>query len=193
VVTDVIVCLPFFRIVTVEARPVVVIAALGSSSTFAFFETTTLTSAVMPSRTVLGGAIRSIVTSYVTTLLVTVEVGDTAVTLPVTVVLVSAASVTVAGWPTLILVASASAKPATTSSFFRFSIVTKPELLLDELVAAPPVLDAAPVLPVPLEELDEELPPTVSPTLALTAVTVPLIGARSTVSLTALASAVTVL
>jgi len=58
---------------------------------------------------------------------------------------------------------SRSAKPATTSSFFRFSIVTKPELLLDELVAAPPVLDAAPVLPVPLEELGHSLLPEVVP------------------------------
>jgi hypothetical protein len=67
-------------------------------------------------------------------LLVTVEVGETAVTLPVTLVPVSAESVTVAGWPTSILVASASAKPATTSSFFRFSIVTAPPEELDWLL-----------------------------------------------------------
>ena len=61
--TVVTVCLPFARIVTVEMRPVVVIAALGSSSTFALLATITLTSAVMPSRTVAGGFTRLIVTS----------------------------------------------------------------------------------------------------------------------------------
>ena len=63
VVTVVIVCLPLTSRFTVESRPVEVMAALGSSSTLALFATTTATSAVMPSRTVLGGAISAIVTS----------------------------------------------------------------------------------------------------------------------------------
>ena len=62
-VTVVTVCLPFASTVTVERRPVVVIAALGSSSTLALFATITLTSAVIPSRTVAGGFTSLIVTS----------------------------------------------------------------------------------------------------------------------------------
>ena len=51
-----------------------------------------------------------------TTLLETVEVGETAITAPESSVFGNAASEAVAGWPTLILVMSASAKPAATSS-----------------------------------------------------------------------------
>ena len=100
----------------------------------------------------------------------------------------SAGKVIVAGWPTAIFVASASAKPETISSLSRESSVTKDELEVEPDDAAPP---AAP----PAEELLDELPPpwltvepvpdTVDPTEPLTAVTVPAIGARSVVSLTA--------
>jgi hypothetical protein len=74
--------------------------------------------------------------------------------------------------------------------------VTTPLELVVELVVVPPVLTAL-VAPPELEEappeLEDELLPTVSPTLAFTAVIVPLIGARSTVSPTAFSAAVTAL
>ena len=108
-------------------------------------------------------------------------------TLPATAVFGSAESVTVAVWPTLILVASASAKPATTSSFARFAIVTT----MPEEARRARVRGAAGVW---LRRWRSTTScPRVSPTLALTAVTVPLIGARSTVARTALAAVATVI
>ena len=62
-VTRVVVCLPFFSTVTVESWPVVVTAALGTSSTFVAVWTTTLTSAVIPSSTEAGGFVSMIVSS----------------------------------------------------------------------------------------------------------------------------------
>src|SRR5271154_3907744 len=100
------------------------------------------------------------------------EVGDTDATTPATSVEGRAASVTVAGCPTAIFVASASAKPATTSSRWRLSMVTK-AVEDDELDEAFDELDDAFEEAFEAElgelfefELDEELslPPTVSPT-----------------------------
>ena len=92
-----------------EVLPVVVMAALGSSSTSLAVWTITATSAVIPSFTSDGALFRAMVTGYSTTLLTTVDVGETAVTTPVTSVSGRAAKVIVAGWPTAIFVASASA------------------------------------------------------------------------------------
>ena len=93
-------------------------------------------------------------------MLTTDDVGDTAVTTPLTSVLERADSVIVAGWPTAIFVASASAKLATTSRLPRLSMVMKlddePELV-DEPV---PELADDPVLPVESEAvLDEPVEP----------------------------------
>ncbi len=128
-----------------------------------------------------------------TTLDTTVDVGETAVTLPSICTLDSAESVTEAVWPALIFTASASGKPATTWSFFMFSIVTTDD---EEPVEELAELDGDddPVEPFPppppvaaFEEDDEEedaddVEPTVSPTEPFTAVTVPEIGARSVVA-----------
>jgi hypothetical protein len=155
-------------------------------------------------------------------LLTTDDVGETAVTTPLTSVLGSAESVTVAGCPTAILEASDSAKLATTSRLLSPWIVMKleeeldeddpepDELVADELppAALPPLEAVPPVLP-PLDEPDELLdeedeldpvealvddpePLTVSPTELLTEVTVPLISATSVVPARAFWSAVTV-
>ena len=62
-VTLAVVCLPFCSTLTVEAAPFAVIAALGNCSTFDFVATVTLTSAVMPLRTLVGGLISRTVTS----------------------------------------------------------------------------------------------------------------------------------
>ena len=70
-------------------------------------------------------------------MLTTVEVLETAMTLPATSVFVSAGKVIVAGWPTASFVASASAKPATTSSWCSESIVTKPDEDDDEPLPPP--------------------------------------------------------
>src|SRR5437868_4985117 len=105
----------------------------------------------MPSFTCEGGLTSTIVTLYVTRLLTTVDVPETDVTLPATSVLGSAGNVTVAGWPTAIFVASASAKPATISSLSRVASVTKEEELDEEAVE---VDAAAPVAAPPPEELD---------------------------------------
>ena len=65
-------------------------------------------------------------------MLTTDDVGDTAVTVPLTSVLVSAERVTVAGCPTAILEASDSAKLATTSRLSSPWIVIKVDEELDE-------------------------------------------------------------
>ena len=117
-------------------------------------------------------------------------------TLPATSVFVSAGNVSVAGCPTLRSAASASANPATTTRWCSESIVTKPRGRgrgasasgrrarrrgrdeLEELWPATLTVEA-PAL-------------TVEPTAPLTAVTVPVIGAVSTVAATAFSSAATV-
>jgi len=109
--------------------------------------------------TVEEGLVSATVTGYVTTLLTTDDVGDTAVTTPLTSVLERADSVIVAGWPTAIFVASASAKFATTSRLPRLSMVMKvddePELVdepVPELADEPVLLvEAEPVLGEPVE------------------------------------------
>ena len=106
----------------------------------------------------------------------------------------------VAGWPTASLVASASAKPETTSSCVQRLDRGERGEELDELLAvrarrpsragaAAEPLAAALAAP---RLTDEPLPPTVSPTEPLTAVTVPATGAISVVSASAFWSAVTV-
>jgi hypothetical protein len=137
----------------------------------------------------------------VTTLLDTVDVGETAVTVPESSVFGSAASVVVAVSPTLMLVMSASAKPATTSSCPRLVTVMNADEDVDELVeleVAAPALPAAPpdaafdVEP-PVLEVDALLEPdTDSPTESLTAVTVPATGEVRVVSLSAFWSSLTV-
>lgn len=84
---------------------------------------------------------------------------------------------------------SASAKPATTSSLFSFSMVMKPVLEEVDDVEEVPVEALAPKPelveldePVLLEELALLEPVTDSPTLPFTAVTVPSTGAVSVVS-----------
>ena len=145
----------------------------------------------------LGGFVSAIVTSYVTTFDTTVEVDETFVTVPAIELLVSADNVTDAGWPGAIFVASASGKLATTSSEPRFWIVMNAvdddavdgDAADDEL--APPFAEVAPVLPLMpllLLLLLLVLLPTVSPTAPLTAVMVPLIGARSVVAASVFAS-----
>jgi hypothetical protein len=133
-------------------------------------------------------------------LLETVDTGETALTVPESWTFGSAASVAVAGWPTLTLVTSASANPATTSSCPRFVMVINGELddveldedVVGELELAPP----PPPPPAPEDELLEDelavpevdalLPPeTDSPTEPTSAVTVPATGEVSVVSLTA--------
>ncbi len=96
-VTDVVFWTPSERTFTVEVLPVVVIAALGNWSTSLAVCTITATSAVIPSFTSDGVFFRATVTGYSTTLLTTVDVGETAVTTPVTSVSGRAARVTVAG------------------------------------------------------------------------------------------------
>jgi len=78
--------------------PEVVIAALGSKSTFVADCTTIAASAVMPSLSDLGACKMAMVTGYSTTLLETVETGDTAVTTPFSSMFDKAARVTDAGW-----------------------------------------------------------------------------------------------
>jgi hypothetical protein len=98
-------------------------------------------------------------------LLTTDEVGETAVTTPLTSVLARAESVTVAGCPTAIFAASASAKFATTSRLSSPSMVMKVD---DELDDEEPVLDV-PVLDVPVLDAPPEdpVPPAVDVPLPL--------------------------
>ena len=113
---------------------------------------------VIPCLTVDGGLVRTTVTGYVTTLLTTDEVGDTAVTTPLTSVSASADSVTVAGWPTAIFEASDSAKLATTSRLSSPWMVMKLDEELDDedpLLDEPPE-DALPLLVLP--PLDDDPP-----------------------------------
>ena len=60
--TDFVACWPFLRTVTVELFPVVVIAELGTTRTFVFDPVMTVTLAVIPSRTELGGLSSAMVT-----------------------------------------------------------------------------------------------------------------------------------
>ena len=138
---------PFWSSSTVDDCPVVVIAALGRSSTLPLDWTTTLTLAVIPSFTSDGGLISEIVASYVTTLLTTVEVLETAITFPATLVFGRAEKVTVAGSPTASFVASASANPETTCSLSSESIVMNPDELDDDVLL--PVVAADPAAPAP--------------------------------------------
>jgi hypothetical protein len=104
-------------------------------------------------------------------LLTTDEVGDTAVTTPLTSVLASAESVTVAGCPTAILEASDSAKLATTSRLPSPWMVMKldeeldeEEPLLDEPLLDEPPEDALPPLALPpLDDAPPPLPPADDP------------------------------
>ena len=112
-VTMVVFWTPLLSTLTVETFPEVVIAALGSKSTFVADCTTIAASAVMPSLSDLGACKMAMVTGYSTTLLETVETGDTAVTTPFSSMFDKAARVTDAGWCTWILIASASAMSAT--------------------------------------------------------------------------------
>ena len=105
-----------------------------------------------------------------------VAVGAMVATLPVAVAPVSAAQVTVAAWPALSLVASASAKLADTCICVRSASCDEArradELLLDVARCRRPPDDRSPT-------------PRSAPTLPLTAVTVPAIGAVRTVPATA--------
>ena len=153
-----------------EKLPVVVMAALGSSRTFDAVCTITDTCAVMPSFSDAGGSINAMVTGYVTTLFATVDTGATAVTTPFTSVFDSEASEMVAVWCTAILIASASAKLATTSRDRKLWMVTSDELV-PELVD----VEDDPLV------VDEPPPLTVWPTVPFTAVTVPLMRATNCV------------
>ena len=93
------------------------IAAAGTASTPAAAAVVTVTSAVMPDRSVGGGAPRSIVTAYETTELDELEdaaVGAIAATFPVRLAF-TAPTVTVAAWPSLIDATSVSTTFALTS------------------------------------------------------------------------------
>src|SRR4051794_19164404 len=101
-------------------------------------------------------------------------------TLPVAVAEVSAAQVTATLCPALSLVASASAKFADTCIEVRSANWMNPEP--DEAPAPPPAPLAPPPAPLaPPPEPDEEDPDEDPPTLPVTAVTVPSIGAVSVV------------
>ena len=99
-------------------------------------------------------------------MLTTDEVGDTAVTTPLTSVLARAESVTVAGCPTAILEASDSAKLATTLRLPSPWMVMKLDEELDEEdpLLDEPLLDEPPedVLP-PLDDVPLPLPPADEP------------------------------
>jgi hypothetical protein len=117
---------------------------------------------------------------------------------PETVVLERALRVTVAGWPTFILTASASGNPATTCRFPRVARVRKVEEELPEVEeelpevdeepdAAPPEADPAEAEAEPEEEVAAPVelappPEMVSPTVPFKAMTVPENGAVSLVS-----------
>ena len=134
-----------------------------------------------------------------TTLLTTVEVLETATTLPATSVFGSAGKVIVAGWPSAIFVASASAKPDDDLELAERVDGDEAE----ELDEAPP--DAAAAGAGRAARADEllaaargalltvePLPLTVPPTEPFTAVTTPAIGAVRVVSASAFWSATTV-
>src|SRR6476620_7491321 len=106
-------------------------------------------------------------------------------TLPVARVPDSALHVMLAVWAALSFVASASAELALICSFDRSAICTKPLPELEEAELVEPVV----LLPPP--PLEEDEPPEDEPTAPLTAVTVPAIGAVSTVPLTVVWAEVT--
>ena len=91
------------------------------------FAVWTVTLAVWPIRAFAGSLASEKVAEYETTPFVVVGVGETDASDAVSVVPGSAFRVTVADWPALILIASASANDATTWSAFRSEMSTKPE------------------------------------------------------------------
>jgi hypothetical protein len=106
----------------------VAIAVLGTYRALAALAVWTATFAVWPIRALAGILVSAKVAEYETTPLVVAGVGETAASEAVSVVPGSALRVTVADWPALILIASASAKAATTWRDFRSARSTKPEL-----------------------------------------------------------------
>ncbi len=96
-----------------------------------------------PIRAFAGTFVSENVAEYEATPLVVVGVGETEASAAVRVVPGSALRETVADWPALILIASASAKAATTWTDFRSARSTKPELevavVLEVVLVAEPL------------------------------------------------------
>ena len=93
-----------------------------------------VTSAVCPSRSVLGGSVRVMVVAYVTTELLAVAVGAMAVTFAADVALAMAGKVILATWPTLTLEMSDSLSETVIVIVLLSMISAKPEpeAVLDE-------------------------------------------------------------
>ncbi len=183
------VCLPLASSGDGRERPVVVIAALGSSSTFALVRDDDADvggHAVADGRRRVDQRDRHVVGDDVAR---TVDVGDTAVTLPVTVGAGERGERHVRRLADLDLRRVGLGEAGDDLELPQVLDVTTPD---DELGRRRLDALAPPPWPAPPATLDaelllalaaaDELLPTVSPTLALTAVTVPLIGACRTVS-----------
>jgi len=141
---------------------------------------------VCPSRTVELAVGRETATSYCTTLLLTELCLATDVTLPPR-VLFDAGKTTDADCPTWTFTMSASATAAFTCLAWSSTRVTMAplELLAPDPELLPDVPPLAPLEPLPLELLLDELAAVACPTTAPMSATVPSTGARTMVSLTA--------